>query len=350
MKDTDKKVNEVSHSQAGVIGNGAKIDGGVHIHNHHYSSSETASAEPKKSIQKSNQPQANILHLSDLHFGTAADAKKWYSQLADDLTLELKCSTLDALILSGDIANLSEPGEYDAAKDFIDRLCKGFKLEPDRLVIVPGNHDLNWKLAKKGYSLIDRDEYEGELVKGKFIEVADDVVRIRDEKKYKLRFEHFSRFYESVKGRPYPAGYASQGIFTHIPDLNLLIAGFNSAWELDHYFKTRASICPDAVTQALDILREQEKFRTCLKFAVWHHPLAELGDQEFMQRLAQCGFSVCFHGHIHKADTGLYMYDQNIDGRNINLVGAGTFGAPVKEWAPGYPLQYNLIQTSESIA
>lgn len=28
---------------------------------------------------------ANILHISDLHFGTNDDARNWYGQLADDL-------------------------------------------------------------------------------------------------------------------------------------------------------------------------------------------------------------------------------------------------------------------------
>lgn len=31
-------------------------------------------------------------------------------------------------------------------------------------------------------------------------------------------------------------------------------------------------------------------------------------------------------------------------GRRIDLVCAGTFGAPVREWVPGYPLQYQLLR------
>jgi hypothetical protein len=52
-------------------------------------------------------PPSFVLHLSDLHFGTAENAATWYSQLAEDLQTELACSRLDALILSGDIANRS---------------------------------------------------------------------------------------------------------------------------------------------------------------------------------------------------------------------------------------------------
>lgn len=29
--------------------------------------------------------------------------------------------------------------------------------------------------------------------------------------------------------------------------------------------------------------------------------------------------------------------------RQLEVVAAGTFGAPTREWVPGYPLQYNLL-------
>lgn len=62
--------------------------------------------------------------------------------------------------------------------------------------------------------------------------------------------------------------------------------------------------------------------------------------------MAQAGFQVCLHGHIHKADAGLFRHDTIADGRSIHVVGAGTFGAPTKEWTSGIPLQYNLLRHS----
>ena len=79
----------------------------------------------------------SILHLSDLHFGTEQNARKWHSQLADDLKIELACDRLDGVIISGDIAQKSEPKEYDEAKRFLELLCKEFGLEPDQLGIPP---------------------------------------------------------------------------------------------------------------------------------------------------------------------------------------------------------------------
>jgi hypothetical protein len=63
-----------------------------------------------------------------------------------------------------------------------------------------------------------------------------------------------------------------------------------------------------------------------------------------MQQLAKAGFRLVLHGHIHKSDTSLFRYDMAPDGRRIDVVSAGTFGAPTREWVPGYPLQYNLLR------
>lgn len=318
----------------------------------HIANSEKPLPNPalKKKDGEKETESVYILHLSDLHFGNEADAVRWHSQLADDLKNELDCHKLDALIISGDIANKSEPAEYDAAKLFLDKVCNEFGLEGSQLVIVPGNHDLNWKISKKdGYRLIDTEDYGGKPEEGLFIPVDDEVIRIRDEAGYPKRFQYFSKFYESVKGCAYPLEYRDQAVLHHFPDQNLLILGLNSSWNTDHHFKSRVSVCPDAVSRVFNTIRDN--YKDCLKFAVWHHPLNSpfedrITDHGFMERLAAGGFSVCFHGHLHKADTGLYRYDQSAGGRKIHMVSAGTFGAPVKEWTPGYPLQYNLLRLS----
>ncbi|MEH1780340.1 MAG: metallophosphoesterase [Nostoc sp.] len=121
----------------------------------------------------------NVLHLSDLHFGTTDNARTWYAQLAEDLRYELGCSRLDALIISGDIASKSTPDEYAAAQLFINRLSQEFHLESQKIVIVPGNHDVNWQLAEAAYSRINT-EYSQEGIEkyltdenGEFIEGLD---------------------------------------------------------------------------------------------------------------------------------------------------------------------------------
>ncbi|NEQ17770.1 MAG: metallophosphoesterase, partial [Moorea sp. SIO3E2] len=289
-----------------------------------------------------------ILHLSDLHITTPNQATLWSNQLAQDLKQDLQIPHLDALILSGDIANYSTQQEYQAAQQFLDNLHQDFPLDPKQIVLVPGNHDLNWTLAKQAYQLWDLEDYEGELKDGHYIKVSEEVIRVRDEAKYRQRFAHFSQFYQAIKAQPYALDYHQQGIIDHLPDQNLLILGLNSAWQLDHHFKDRASIHSGALTNALKEIRRNPDYRNCLKIAVWHHALNSSGsdritDQGFIEQLAVAGFRFFLHGHIHKAETSLFRYDLSQDGRKLDRICAGTFGAPTRELVSGYPWQYNLL-------
>ncbi|WP_437936369.1 HEAT repeat domain-containing protein [Sorangium sp. So ce341] len=294
-------------------------------------------------------PPSAVLHLSDLHFGTRESAAAWYSQLAEDLRGELSCARLDAVILSGDIANQSTPEEYDAARLFLEKLCGEFQLSPQQVIPVPGNHDLHWGLAKKAYKLFERDDYSGKLEDGHFIDIGSGAVRVRDEDLYPRRFEHFARFYEDLRGEPYPLSPEQQGLLYRFPAQRLLVLGLNSAWNLDHHFRARAAIHPQALSRALDQLRSEPATRDWLKIAVWHHPVNSafedrIKDHGFLERLAGADFRLGLHGHIHKAQNGLYRYDVAAAGRRLELVCAGTFGAPTHEWVPGYPLQYQLLR------
>ena len=61
----------------------------------------------------------------------------------------------------------------------------------------------------------------------------------------------------------------------------------------------------------------------------------------FLDRLVVHGFQIYMHGHIHQAKQGFYHYDQ---GREMHMVGAGTFGARTKDLVTALPWQYNLLE------
>ncbi len=71
--------------------------------------------------------QIRILHLSDIHLGTLAQAKNYFTQLATDLTQNLKVKQLNYLVLSGDIANYSTVEEYDAAFELVVDILSHFQ-------------------------------------------------------------------------------------------------------------------------------------------------------------------------------------------------------------------------------
>ncbi|MGH9763345.1 MAG: metallophosphoesterase family protein, partial [Blastocatellia bacterium] len=172
---------------------------------------------------------------------------------------------------------------------------------------------------------------------------------IRDEAKYKLRFQNFATFYHGIKGEPYAPEYERQYTLHNFPKLNLVVLGLNSAWEIDHHYTARAGVHSGAITNALEELRRIPSHDRRLKVAVWHHPIHSnsedrITDHGFLQRLAASGFRIALHGHIHKAENNFFRYDMSTGGRKLDLVCAGTFGAPTRQWVPGYPLEYNLLK------
>lgn len=286
-----------------------------------------------------------VLHLSDLHFSSKDQATASHARLSADLRGELGVERLDALVVSGDIVNRAEAREYDAARFFLEQVMKGFSVSSSQLVLVPGNHDVSWERSKVAYSPVRKADYRGAPRPGKDVD-SGKFWEIRDDKKYRLRLQSFSAFYKELKGSEYPLEYAEQALFDE-PVPGLLVLGLNSAWEIDHEFRDRAGIHAEALGNALAKLGPAIPEQ--LRMAVFHHPIhggeeSRIKDAAFLQQLAANGFRLALHGHVHKADAELYRHDRSEGGRQLELVAAGTFGAPTREWVPGYPLQYNLLR------
>jgi predicted MPP superfamily phosphohydrolase len=286
-----------------------------------------------------------LLHLSDLHFATKDQATVWYSQLAADLR-EQQIDRLDALVVSGDLVERADPAEYDAARLFLEKLMAGFALPAQRVVLVPGNHDVSWPLSQEAYRLHRRKQYSGSLVPGTYVEHGGDIVEVRDEAAYRERLQPFAELYRAIKGTSYPLAFEEQGTLDDFADASVCILGLNSAWEADHHHPHRASIHLQALANALVKLGPPAAGQ--LRIAVFHHPIhggedSCIRDAAVLQQLAVHGFRLVLHGHVHKADAELYRYERSEGGRRVEIVAAGTFGANTREWVPGYPLQYNLL-------
>lgn len=285
----------------------------------------------------------HVLHLSDLHFTDDTFADVWRTQLESDLIQELGIHRLEYLVISGDVANRSTEEEYDAAFAMVDGLVKRFGLDGSRVVIVPGNHDLNWDLCEQAYPFVPKRKLPSPLPEERWIPAGEAGALLRDDALYRERFAHYNTYFHRrvYSGQYNPLDDVDQFLFVERPEDRILYLGLNSSWQLDHHFRTRAGIHMPALTKALDLLQDG-KYNGWLKVAVWHHPVTgkEMMNDEFMQLLAVHGFQIGLHGHIHEASQGFYHYD---DRRKIHIIGAGTFGAPVHEQVTGIPLQYNLL-------
>lgn len=96
-----------------------------------------------------------ILHLSDPQFGIKHAFGASYEddefatlqgRLLDDLE-HLKKEhgvDVDLVVVTGDVAEWGKRKEYVAAEGFLIALHEGLGLERHRVLMVPGNHDVNW--------------------------------------------------------------------------------------------------------------------------------------------------------------------------------------------------------------
>lgn len=99
-----------------------------------------------------------ILHLSDLHFGDNHGFKNPLGGRQDIIAKQELCDVLfedlekqgirsediALVVISGDITWRANPHEFSNALDFLQKIKNYFGLSNKQIVIVPGNHDIEW--------------------------------------------------------------------------------------------------------------------------------------------------------------------------------------------------------------
>lgn len=293
-----------------------------------------------------------VLHLSDLHFGAGDDVRKSLRPLVADIkdaSGGLGFERLDYLIISGDLTNRATPPEFEAAQQFTSGLIEAFELTAQRCVVVPGNHDLWWDEPGVYSFKLDRQVDAARLKEGTYKKEGRGYL-VRDDEQYPRRFGNFSRFfYHPLFQLEYPLTPAEQGIPYLFPETGLQFLAFNSAWEIDEHFQTRAGINEGALTRALEKADQQvgaqmSQGAPVLRVAVWHHPVTDnekIIDDAFMQQLRQANVRLVLHGHVHEDRADLVGYTHP---KQIRVAGAGSFGAPARDRPESTPRLYNLLE------
>lgn len=97
------------------------------------------------------------VHLSDLHFRSLVDSGFNSTELKEKLPpyLESRIQNADALIITGDYRYAPDKEENPQnVGDFIKKIASALKLEPEKIFLVAGNHDL------------DRSEVRSDVIRG----------------------------------------------------------------------------------------------------------------------------------------------------------------------------------------
>lgn len=327
-----------------------------------------------------NTKQVSILHISDLH----RNPLQWVSNDALLNSLEndfhryskepVPIPKPNLIVVSGDIVKGLEEEDpldriylqYDETAKFLSGLANLFlDGDKERIIIVPGNHDVCWYYSRasmkqiqiQGKGVVDEKRnllkimLEGDSnirwswSKFEFLQIADQTL-------YKKAFEPFSSFYTSFyEGkRNYTLDPSNQYDIFDYPDINTTIVAFNSCYTNDHC-NTVGRIHFDCISRGIRRLRDSQYFNRLL-IAVWHHnvkgsPLeADYMDSRCLKNLIEAGFSLGFHGHQHYTEV-IEEYLSCLTGDKSYFISTGTLCGNRYQLPSGKPRQYNIIQVDQ---
>lgn len=296
-------------------------------------------------------PRAVILHLSDIHrtLDEPVSNEEILNALKASLDewMSLEPRAPDVVVVSGDLAQHADETEYQEAERFLRDLLNHLKLEIDRLIVVPGNHDVNWPASEAVMRLTKHipSGRNQDLI----IKKTDMYLCPESEEAYQRRFDNFRRFYRALFGSDYPQKREMQFTVHRYNDLGVAFAGFNSC-DLIDVMRNRPSIHLGAIYGASDQLSDFAG----LCIAVWHHDmdwrseaLPDTLKYDCLQQISQrvFGFGLC--GHTHRP-AGHAM--QTMGDIPLPVIAAGSLCAGRRERGDSVPREFNLIEIDEGVA
>lgn len=313
----------------------------------------TSSEEDPEDAKRSSRRLIRILHLSDIHFGAnhyfqnlplASDKVpepdrpsllRYLSEAFGASSVAGSLGPLDLFVVSGDLTQIASKEEFLDAERFIRGMLPKLSITAGeqwrRLVIVPGNHDVNWALAKAEPS--DKS----------------------------LPFLYYTKFRSSLGGAHSLQGVEPERLYEVYDlreELGCILLGLNSA-VLEGPEDHRGYIGEAQINNALRAVDELDPSNDVLRVAVFHHHIVPVGDLTedhkapdpvmrdagfVKRRLHESHFSLILHGHRHHGNT-----EKVDDGTNAMLVvGCGSTGVVERE-RMGQPLQFNVLDIEQHV-
>ena len=320
----------------------------------------------------------SIMHISDLHRSPREPISnaELISALVHDRDRYIHEDPIiaapKAIIVSGDIirgvslhtddfADRIE-AQYAVAEEFLDELVQRF-LQGDRsrLIMVPGNHDVDWNTALSALEPVKANEIPRDLRAGLHAEDSmlrwdwktRTLYRIADPDLYERRLDaywrFFERFYDGVPGLLTMGNPSDVRLFSLCND-RIGVAAYNSCHGND-CFAFHGMIQQGSVARSdLDLKDSGKKFD--LRMAVWHHSIegspyrTAYMDVDVVRGMIGRDFRLGLHGHQHKAQAT----PQEIclpDRERMAVVSAGSLCASNNELPVGTHRQYNILEIAE---
>ena len=285
-----------------------------------------------------------ILHLSDIQFGrnhrfrrlclspNDNEADSLISRLADDFKLLKNNYQLcpDIMVLTGDLAECGMPNEVMDALKFIEGVIEFLDLKLNRVIIVPGNHDVNRKACEAYFNTCEANQKEP--VRPYWNKWKD----------YYWLFKKLYKNHDSVNFKE-----DQPWTLFEIPDLKVVVAGLNSTIAESHKDGDHYGWIGEGQLKWFKDKLKDFKAKGWLRIGVLHHnirrgPVADdenLRDANDLNRILGNVLNLILHGHTH---------DGKIDFLNqkVPILSTGSAALTLEARPDETPNQYQIIQIS----
>lgn len=246
------------------------------------------------------------LHLSDFHFSASMiddpyDAEKVIRPLLELIEQRRRTAgPVDLLFITGDIGYHGKERDYEATRQYFDRLAAAAGVPRDSMWVVPGNHDVERDPGRALRRTIDDDQEASSWF------FADP----RNRANHLSKFANYQRFIESY----FPGRELAPGDVVHRPVVQTLhgvklgILPLNSAWFAQgDDDRGKLWIGSRLVRERAESLRSAGAESIV---GLFHHPLTELHENDTAGAWIrnQCDFFL--RGHLHSANLEAVVSDE----------------------------------------
>ena len=281
-----------------------------------------------------------FLHLSDIHFTTSSDNGYDLDQdLRNELIISAKTAFSegappDAILITGDIAFKGDEAEFSTANSWLEELGEAIGVQPNSILCVPGNHDVDQRMIK-GDVVLDTIHQSVRQQEGNDLDAFLSGYLDSDSAIHTLLIPltEYNRFAATFGCESTPSRLIWTKTFSLPSGNEIRIHGLNSALFSDHRDNQYGKIplgrfqIPKRVVGAFDVI-------------MCHHPPDWMQDDEEIPNTLKQRAKLLLFGHKHRQR--VYRENDSI------VVSAGAVHPSRQEtgWIP----RFNILEIEETNA
>jgi len=267
-----------------------------------------------------------FLHLSDFHLRPKLvrrfDQDRVLGGLIDFLERERSRFPLDAIFITGDLGFSGKADEYALVVEFFERLLEVTGVAPQRIFVVPGNHDVDRDVGK----WLLRTLPDSETADAFFLEEG-----ARDA--HKRKFAAYLQSLAPLLGSSRQLGLGVGGEAIEMIDWHgarIAVGSFNSAWFAQgDDDRGKLWLGYANVNHAGDRIAEAG---ASFSIALMHHPFEHLDerDREQVEYRVERTFDLVMRGHMHNNRTRAIRTER---GGYVEIAGPAAYQG--SQWSNG---------------